>query len=435
MAVAETDDETLDALQRAAFDYFLRHTRPDSGLVPDTSRDGSPCSIAVVGLALSTCPIGVARGWIERRDAVSRCLAALRFFSKSDQSAEPGSSGHRGFYFHFLDMDSGARVWESELSMIDTAFLVAGMLTAALWFDADSADERELRELADALYRRVEWRWAQEGGKAIRQGWKPDSGFFNYGWDGYSEALLLYALALGSPDHAITDAGFHDWTLTYQWEDLYGHEFLYAGPLFIHHFSHAWVDLRGIRDAFMREKDSDYFENSRRAVQVQREYAMRNPRSFAGYGENNWGLSAGDGPDAAPRRIAGREQRFAGYAARGVPYGPDDGTIAGPATLCSMVFAPELVWPVVRRWIAQDGAPDYRRLLASGFNETLSPSNQTNHVDNARPWISPGTFGLDQGMIVLMLENVRTGLPWKLGRANRYIVAGLRRAGFSGGWL
>ena len=427
-ADAAADDATLDALQHAAFDYFLQRTNPRNGLVADTTREGSPSSIAVVGFALSAYPVGVERGWIARADAVQRCLAALRFFSACDQSAEAGSGGYRGFYFHFLDMDSGARVWDSELSMIDTALLIAGMLTAAAYFDADDAAEAELRALADALYRRVDWRWAQRDGHAVVHGWKPDCGFLNYGWEGYSEALLLYVLGLGSPTHALTDASFEAWTLTYQWENLYGHEFLFAGPLFIHQFSHAWIDFRGIRDRFMREKRCDYFENSRRATYVQREYAIRNPRGFAGYGEACWGLSACDGPSAAPRRLNGRHQAFYGYAARSVPYGPDDGTIAGSAALCSIVFAPEIVWPVVRRWLEQGVSLGDRKLRAGGFNETLG--------DDASPcWIAPGEFGLDQGMIVLMIENFRSGLLWKLGRGNHTIAAGLRRAGFSGGWL
>ncbi|MFM9882164.1 MAG: glucoamylase family protein [Burkholderiales bacterium] len=423
------DDDTLNGLQRAAFEYFLTHTHPRNGLVADTSRAGAPASIAVVGFALSVQPIGVERGWTARADAARRCLSALRFFDACDQTDAADASGHHGFFFHFLDIDSGARVWESELSMIDSALLIAGVLTAAAYFDADNAVERELRALADAIYRRVDWRWAQRDGGAVAHGWKPDSGFLNYGWEGYSEALLLYVLGLGSPTHALSDESFHAWTLTYQWENLYGHEHLYAGPLFIHQFSHAWIDFRGIRDRFMREKNCDYFENSRRACFVQREYAIRNPRGFAGYGEDCWGLSAGDGPHALPRRFAGRYQAFYGYAARGVPYGPDDGTICASAALCALVFAPDIVWPMVRRLAAAAGPPDYRLLRAGGFNPTLR------ECEGSPPWVTPDVGGLEQGMIVLMIENVRSGLPWKLGRVNPYIAAGLRRAGFSGGWL
>ena len=422
------DDALLDPLQHAAFNYFLKAYNPRNGLVADTTREGAPCSIAVIGFALSAYPVGVERGWMARSDAVQRTLVTLRFLMASDQSGSARATGHRGFYFHFLDMESGTRVWLSEVSLIDTGFLMAGILTAATYFDADTPDETELRGLADALYRRVDWRWAQRESGAVTHGWKPECGFLNYGWEGYSEAILLYVLGLGSPTHPLTDQSFSAWTMTYQWENLYGHDFLVAGPLFIHQFSHAWIDFRGIRDAFMREKNCDYFENSRRATYVQREYAMRNPGSFAGYGADCWGLSAGDGPQAVARSIAGRQQSFYGYAARGVPYGPDDGTLCASATLSSLVFAPELVLPALHALKARSGADDTRFIRASGFNPTVTEAG-------ANGWVSPGEFGLDQGILLLMIENHRSGLPWRLGRANPFVRAGLRRAGFKGGWL
>ncbi len=428
MTVCPPDDTLLETLQRGAFDYFVRAYNPRNGLVADTTREGAPCSIAVIGFALSAYPVGVERGWMERAEAVQRTLVTLRFLMASDQSGSAGATGYRGFYFHFLDMDSGERVWRSEVSLIDTGFLIAGVLTAATYFNEDTPDESELRRLADALYRRTDWRWAQREGGAVTHGWKPECGFLNYGWEGYSEAILLYVLGLGSPTRALTNECFCAWTATYQWENLYGHDFLYAGPLFIHQFSHAWIDFRGIRDAFMREKDCDYFENSRRATCVQREYAMRNPGSFAGYGADCWGLSAGDGPQAKERRIAGRRQAFYGYAARGVPYGPDDGTLCASSTLSSLVFAPELVLPALRALWLRSGSDDATFIRASGFNPTVAEAGPNG-------WVSPGEFGLDQGMTVLMVENHRSGLPWRLGRANPFVRTGLRRAGFSGGWL
>ena len=426
--MAPGDETMLDKLQEYAFDYFLAQTNRTNGLVADTSRPGSPSSIAAVGFALSAYPVGVERGWIERADAVERALAALRFFSNSDQSGSVTATGFRGFYFHFLDIETGRRAWQSELSSIDTALLIAGMLTSALYFDSDSAGEKELRHLADALYRRVDWNWAQRDEGAMSQGWKPECGFLNYGWDGYNEALLLYVLGLGSPTHPLTDASFEAWTLTYQWENIYGHDYLYAGPLFVHQFSHAWIDFRGIRDRFMREKNSDYFENSRRATLVQRDYAIRNPRGFTGYGQDRWGLSAGDGPSVAPQAVAGRRQAFYGYAARGVPWGPDDGTIAGSSTLASIVFAPEIALPAVRAMVAGRAGGRGESLRASGFNETA-------HEPDAAGWTSEGEFALDQGLTVLMLENFRTGLMWQLMRRSPWIRAGLKRAGFKGGWL
>ena len=422
------DDALLERIQRRAFEYFIVNTNPQNGLVSDTTREGAPASIAVIGYALSTYSVGVERGWITRADAVARTLVTLRFFIDSDQSGKADATGYKGFYFHFLDMQLGTRVWQCELSLIDTALLIAGVLTAAAYFTAQTDDEMELRSLADALYQRADWRWAQQAGAAVVHGWKPECGFLNYGWEGYSEAILLYVLGLGAPKNALTDASFNAWTMTYQWENLYGYDFLYAGPLFIHQFSHAWIDFREIRDAFMREKRCDYFENSRRATYVQREYATRNPRGFAGYSANCWGLSAGEGPSTPVQSVAGRRQGFYGYCARGVPYGPDDGTICGSAMLSALPFAPEIVLPSLHQFVDNSPADGGKRIHASGFNRTVTDTG-------SEGWISQGSFGLDQGMIVLMIENYRSGLLWRLGRENRYIRNGLTRAGFAGGWL
>jgi len=425
-----SDETLLDGLQRAAFGYFLRTLNPRNGLIADTSRENSPCSIAVVGFALSAYPVAVQRGWMARADAVERSLATLRFFHDSDQSGSPEATGYKGFYYHFLDMHTGARVWRSELSMVDTALLIAGALTAGRYFTANTADEIELRELVDVLYRRVEWCWAQDGEATIRMGWKPECRFLNYGWDGYSEAIVLYVLAAGSPTHPIEGGSqcYEAWTATYQWENLYGYDFLYAGPLFVHQFSHAWIDFRGIQDRFMREKRCDYFENSRRATEVQREYARRNPRGFLGYDENCWGLTACDGPSHHLPELANERRRLFGYSARGVPYGPDDGTLAGWAALASLPFAPDIALCAVRnmldRYPETLSGPQY----TSSFNPTLASADRGT-------WVSTGHFGLDQGIVVMMIENHRTGLIWRLMRDCPYVGTGLRRAGFRGGWL
>ena len=422
------DDALLDHLQRAAFGYFLQVFNPANGLLADTTREGSPCSIAVVGFALSAYPVAVERGWMTRADAVARSLVALRFFRDSDQSGTPQATGYKGFYYHFLDMHSGTRVWQSELSMIDTALLLAGALTAASYFDADQDDEIELRAVVDVLYQRVDWCWAQGGQPTLRQGWKPECGFLNYGWDGYNEGLVLYVLALGSPTHPMQLDQYAAWTATYQWENLYDIDFLYAGPLFIHQFSHAWIDFRGIRDAFMREKHCDYFENSRRATEVQREYARRNPHNFRGYAEDCWGLTACDGPSEAPPALADQHRRLFGYAARGVPYGPDDGTLSGWAALASLPFAPEVTLRAARSMLRSYPEMLFGGQYASSFNPSLA-------VDAGPAWISPGYFGLDQGIVLMMIENHRSELIWRLLRDCPVIRTGLQRAGFRGGWL
>ncbi|WP_426690645.1 glucoamylase family protein [Rhodanobacter ginsengiterrae] len=422
------DDALLEHLQRAAFGYFVETMNPQNGLVPDTSRANSPVSIAVVGFALSAYPVAVEHGWMERAEAVRRCLLALRFFHASDQSGSPTATGYRGFYYHFLDIHAGTRVWQSELSMIDSALLIAGMLTAASYFQADNAAETELRALTDALYRRVDWRWAQDDAGTIRQGWKPECGYLHYGWEGYSEAIVLYALALGSPTHPIAPDCYAGWEATYQWENLYGQDFLYAGPLFVHQFSHAWVDLRGIRDAFMREKCSDYFENTRRAVHVQRRYTQLNPHEFAGYDRNGWGLSACDGPTDERMGEANESRRLFGYAARGVPYGPDDGTLSPPAVLACVPFAPELALAALRNMLLRYPEILTNDRLAASFNASVCDAE-------GRPWVSPGHYGLDQGIVFMMIENHRRGSIWQWLRGCAPLVDGLRKAGFSGGWL
>jgi hypothetical protein len=421
------DAELLDCLQRAAWAYFPANTSASNGLAFDNSRPGAPISIAVAGFALAGCPVAVQRGWIARDDAVAYCLAGLRFLRDSDQSGAPDATGYRGFYYHFLHRDTGRREWRSELSMVDTALLIAGALAAARFFDADTPGERELRELVDLLYRRIDWGWAQDGERTIWQGWKPECGFLHYGWEGYSEAIVLYALALGSPTHPVGDC-YGAWTSTYQWENIYDQDLLYAGPLFVHQFSHAWLDLRGIRDEFMRGKGSDYFENSRRAALVQREYARRNPRGCLGYDEDCWGLSSGDGPSDEQPALDNEPRRLFGYAARGVPFGPDDGTLCPTAVVASVPFQPELSLRCLRTMLRRYPEVLVDGMLASGLNPQLPDAD-------GRAWVSPGHFGLDQGIVLLMLENHRSGLPWQLMRDCGYLRAGLRRAGFEGGWL
>jgi len=423
-----SNDDLLDHLQSAACGYFLRETNLANGLVADSTRVGAPASIAVVGFALSVYPVAVERGWMPREQAVERVLLTLRFFWRSSQGETASVTGYKGFYYHFLDLQTGQRVWQSELSLIDTSLLLAGALTAAAYFTGRTNSEAEIRELADSLYRRVEWTWAQNDKTGLSQGWKPESGFLHYGWEGYNEAVLLYVLGLGSPTHPLPATAYAAWTSTYQWENLYGYDFLYAGPLFVHQFSHAWVDFRSIRDRFMREKRSDYFENSRRATYIQREYSLRNPRGFRGYGRDCWGLTAGDGPSTEVPRADHPKHRLLGYAARGVPFGPDDGTIAPWAALASLPFAPEIALSAVRHYCERypDMLKDY--MLPSGFNPTVTG-------DGPQGWVSQGHFGLDQGIIVLMIENYRTQLIWKLMRDCRYIRRGLRSAGFRGGWL
>jgi hypothetical protein len=420
----------LDRLQRDTFAYFWDTANPANGLVFDNTRAASPCSIAAVGLALACYAVAVERGFVTRSEAALRTRTTLRTFLEGEQSERPEAMGYRGFYYHFLDMETGRRALNSELSTVDSAFLLAGMLTSGAYFDRDDPVEREIRELADALYRRVDWHWALNGGATLTHGWQPKRGFLPYRWEGYDEALLLYFLALGSPTHPIPRDSYRAWMRTYRWKRIYGIELLYAGPLFIHHFSHLWVDFRGIRDAYMRGKGIDYFENSRRATLVQQQYAIRNPRRFEGYGEFVWGFTASDGPGPATLVIDGVRRRFWDYIARGAPWGPDDGTLSPWAVVASLPFAPEVVLPTIENITREypEIANEYG--LKCSFNPTYR------RVPNCGDgWISSGNYGIDQGPKVLMIENDRTGLLWDLTRRCPYLVRGLHRAGFTGGWL
>ena len=421
-------DEELGLLERTTFKYFSDQINLENGLVPDNDRRGAPSSIAVVGFALTAYPIAVERKYLSRSEAVKRTLTTLRFFHDAPHGTERDATGYKGFYYHFLDMKSGRRVWKSEISTIDTAYLIAGALTAACYFDRDTKDEREVRALAESLYARADWQWALNGALTVSHGWKPETGFIRYRWTGYSEALILYVLGLASPTFPLPEESYRAWTRTYKWKKLYGHEFLYAGPLFIHHLSHMWIDFRGIQDDYMSSKAINYFENSRRAIYVQQAYAMRNPKKFAGYGRFSWGITASDGPGPAERRINGRRVRFFDYKARSIPFGPDDGTLAPWAVAASLPFAPEVVLPSLHQLNR-----DYPEITNEyGFKCSYNPTFTSG---KNKGWVSKGYYGLDQGPIVMMIENYRTGLIWRLMRRCSFIIDGLRRAGFRNGWL
>ena len=422
-------DKDLDRIQKEAFKFFVREYNPTKGLVRDKSDNHSPASIASIGLALGTYIVAVERGFMKRAEALKRCAAAVTFFGESDQSEKVDATGRNGFYYHFLDFESGRRTWESELSTIDTGLLLLGMLVVAEYFSNDTGKERELRERILEIYSRVEWNWACNRSLTLSHGYKPARGFLKYRWRGYNEGLLLYILGLGAPEHSLKPKSYQAWTETYQWKRIYDYEFLYAGPLFIHQFPHIWIDFRRMPDEYMARKAMDYFENSRRATYVQREYCQRNPRGFRNYSGENWGITASDGPGPATRKINGRQHRFFGYRARGVPYGPDDGTLSPWAAITSLPFAPEIVLPTIER-LFHKRVDKYAKY---GFAASFNPS----FVCSRPPyrWESPHHFGLNQGPLILMIENYRSGLLWRLARQCQPIARGLRRAGFSGAWL
>ncbi len=425
------DEILLDELQRLAFTYFIDQADPATGLVADNSRRGSPCSIAAVGFALTAYPIGVERGWMARREALARSLAAARFFARGAQGDGADAIGSHGFFYHFLRMDGGRRAWFCEVSTIDTALLLAGLLCAAAYFAGDAADERELRALVDGIQRRVDWRRAldhagpESAAPALAHGWTPERGMIPHRYEGWTEGLAMYALAAGAPSHAVPASSWTAATRAHRWLELDGLGHLHAGPLFIHQYSHLWLDLDGVADDWLAMRGIDFAENTRRATVAQSRYAARNPRGFVGYDEQCWGFTAGDGPGCFVRAHAGERVQFEGYHARGAPFGPDDGTIHPWAVAASLPFEPELCLATLDRMLRRHPRLLGRYGLVSGFNRSCG----------GHGWFSNRWFGLDNGPIVIAIENLRSGLPWRLMKTVPAIAAGLRRMGCRGGWL
>ena len=431
----------FEDIERRTFDFFWSTGNPANGMVPDRHPTSSPASIAAIGFALTAYVIGVDRGYITRDQARARTLATVRFFRNAPQGPQArGMSGHKGFFYHFLDMRTGVRSGRSELSTVDTALLVGGLLHAQAYFDTAHPDELEIRNGVDAIYWRIDWKWAQVRGQFISMGWSPEKTFIPHDWQGYNEAMLVVLLALGSPTHPVEDSAWSAWSESYRgaWGRFMGYEHLSFAPLFGHQYSHVWVDFRGIRDDYMRRRDLDYFENSRRATLAQHAYAIANPLRWKAYGEEIWGLTACDGPADATHSYLGESRQFHTYTARG-PGQRDDGTLAPTAALGSIAFAPEICAPAAQAMKRDYGAHILGR---HGFIDAFNPSFD---FDDLPPkygrripgvgWIAPQYLGIDQGPIVAMLENWRSGLIWRVMRTNPHIVRGLRRAGFTGGWL
>ena len=440
-ALSPADVAFLDTLQERTFDWFVAYTDPRTGLTRDRAPTPSFASVAAMGFALTAWPIGVERGWMTRARAAEVTRATLRFLWEAPQGSEPaGVTGHRGFFYHFLDMESGHRFEQVELSTIDTALLLAGALFAQQYFDGDDPAEAEIRALADSVYRRVEWDWAQPRPPLVSMGWYPEQGFHSWDWRGYNEAMLLYVLALGSPTHPIDPSAWDEWTSTYDWGTFHGEPHLGFGPLFGHQYSHVWIDFRGIRDAYMRGRGIDYFENSRRALHSQRSYAVANPGGWRGYGPELWGLTASDGPLDATMTIDGVERTFHTYWARGASFTEltDDGTLVPTALGGSIPFDPALTVASLRAMRERFGDRLFTEYgFLDAFNLTLTEPVETQHgaVVPGVGWFNGDYLGIDQGPIVAMIENHRSELVWRLMRRSPYVVEGLRRAGFTGGWL
>jgi len=419
------DEETmLDSIQQKTFLFFLHEHHQDWGLVKDRAASWSPASIASTGFAIPCFAIGAERKWITRDEAAQITLKTLKFFNNSVQSTATNVTGYKGFYYHFLTMDKGTRAWNCELSTVDTGLLMMGIIFARNYYDRENDPEKEIRSLSAKLLGRMDWNFLRMPNSAeypntVCMGWTPEKGMHKFGWTGYNEALFLYILAAGSGMEKVKE-GYDSWLRPYKWQTPYkGYSHVVFPPLFGHQFSHAFIDFRGLADHYLKEKGIDYFENSRRATYVQRQYAIDNPHGWVGYDALCWGVTACDGPT---EKYNFDNKKFLGYAGRGTS-GPDfnyfdDGTIAPYGPLSSLPFAPEIVLPTVKSMLEKYGDKLQGKYgLYDSFNLTAK-------------WFDDDFLGIDQGPLLIMVENFRTGLVWNNVMKDPVIQTGLTKLGF-----
>lgn len=432
----EIQEKIVDLVQRDHFRYFQEHQDPKTGLIYDRSNGPSPASIAAVGFALTAYPVAADRQWIDHDEARDWTLKVLRNLATTPQGdADSGTSGTHGFFYHMLDPETGLRstkpkFWNSELSTIDTGLLMMGVLYSKEYFKGTDPKEQEIRTLADNLYRRVEWDWLADADGLTRLSWTPEEGKSTFVYKGYNEAVLMYLLGMGSPTHPLPDKTWKSVIGAEKTEKHYGQEYvkLLGAPLFTYQYPHTWIDFRNVYDAKAKENGFDWFENSRRATLAQNYYATANPNHWKGYDKNHWGQTACDGPGWFKLGIDNGLFQFSGYRERGAPEGYDDGTIAPTAAISSAPFAPEIVMPTMIHWLRNHPNLYNRHGFADAFNSSVQGEAPLG-------WIAPSRIGIDQGPIVLMLENQRSGKVWETMRGNYYLQDGMRKAGFKGGWL
>ena len=445
-SIGRTLPAFYEDIEKRTFRFFWETVNRKNGLVPDRWPTPAFCSIAAVGFALPSYAVGVERGWCSRAEARELTLTTLRFFWNAPQGPEPtGTAGHKGFFYHFLDMQTGLRHRTVELSSIDTTILLLGILFAGQYFDRHDAAESEIRRLANAIYERADWNFFRaDGRKPISMGWHPETGLIAANWVGYNEGMMANILALGAPVHAGPADLWEHWIAPYPrfWRGEGATRRLAFAPMFGHQYSQLFIDFRGILDAPMRKAGFDYFENSRRATYANRAYCAANPMRWSGYSDRIWGLTACDGPGGRAVPFKGQQRTFFGYAARG-PLGEpderDDGTLAPTAALGSLPFAPEIVVPAAEAMLADHGSRIFKEY---GFLDSFNPSytyldvrSETGTVDAAQGWVANDYLGIDQGPILLQAANHRDDFVWRYMRQVPAIRRGLKRAGFTGGWL
>lgn len=395
---AAPDEPILDEIERRALDYFLDLQHPRTGLILDRANnfkssewDYAPASTAAVGFGLAAYIVGAERGWIGRAEAYERCLKALKFYrSRADV--------HWGFYFHFLDARTGKRMWNSELSTVDTVLFLAGALAAAEYFKGTDVDT-----IAQELYARVEWPALLSSDKRyISMGWSPEHGKLAANWESYCELMILYLMAIGSPTHPVSPDLWHTWKRPVGEYD--GHVSIAIGPLFTHQYSHIWIDFRDKHDRY-----ADYFQNSREATLANRAFCVHQKKKYKTYDDHVWGLTACDGPD--------------GYKAYGAPPAipVHDGTVAPTAAGGSIVFTPDLSIEALKTMRSKYGEKIWGKY---GFSDAFNAG---------RNWWATDAIGIDQGAMMLMIENHKSGFVWNLFMRQAWLKRSLDAAGFKSG--
>lgn len=388
------DDQLLDDLERANFCFFWEQANPVTGLIKDrcnarkaATDDSTVASIASTGFGLTAICIAEHRGYIARSEARQRVITTLHFLVNK-------LPHHRGFFYHWADINTGERVWDSEVSSIDTAILLCGILTCRTHFR-----DTDITLLAHSISNRVEWTWLSEDTTLLPHGWLPEGGFLPYRWDYYNEMMMMYLLGLGSPTYPLRADAWDAWKRTqFDYEGM-----RYIGsfaPLFVHQYSQAWFDFRGKRDRY-----ADYFQNSVVATEVHRRFCLELARRFPDYGPDLWGITASDS--------------MRGYVVWGGPpaLGPIDGTIAPAAAGGSIPFLPQECMRVLRNIRARYG----QAWSCYGFVDALNP---------LKDWYDSDVVGIDAGITMLMTENARTGYLWKVFMENPEAQRGMERAGF-----
>jgi hypothetical protein len=393
------DQEFLEDYQKRCFHYFWEQWNNRTGLFLDRARmDGTPssqvASTAATGFGLTALCIGAEHGWVSREQTRVRVLTTLRYLW------EHAFHDH-GWFLHFMDARTGLRRLDSEVSSIDTALLLAGILTAQGYFSSD----REIRRLSREIFERVDFVWMLNGSPyLLSHGVMPGSGFLKYRWDSYCEASILYLLAIGAPRNSITSESWYSWVRPEVHYEKW--KFISGGPLFTHQFSHGWVNFRHQRDT----TGTDYFWNSQIATYAHRDFCISLQSRYSDYGPNMWGITVSDSAD--------------GYVSWGGPpnLGPIDGTLVPCAAAGSLMFTPDICLPVLRQMYKVYGDKVYQRY---GFTDAFNPNWKDQKL-----WVNPDVIGIDVGISLLSIENLLTGNVWRWFMLNQYIQAAMERVGF-----